>query len=155
MWYIQNMKGGAAMNYSTFMTETDPKYVRQQSNKASFIIFLVLSLLACLGFFVAWQTFVFFEAIVIISCFAALVSSNKKGHYWRLEFEDDALTIINLKTNESYSVYDVPASDFVITQSGKEANLDYCTLLIKNTIFAFGGVKNCVKLKAYIQENYR
>lgn len=79
----------------------------------------------------------------------------KKEHYWKLEFEDDALTIVNLKTNEYYSVFDIPASDFVITQSGNETNLDYCTLMIKHTVFAFGGVKNCTQLKAYIQENYR
>lgn len=143
------------MNNCTFMTETDPQYVMLQSNKSLIIVFFVFSLIACLGFFVAWQTFVFFELIVIISCFVTLFNKNKKGHYWKLEFEDDILTITNLKTNESFNVFDIPASDFIITQSDRETNLDYCSLAIKGTVFAFGGVKNCKQLEIYIQEHYR
>ena len=57
-------------------------------------------------------------------------------------------------SNESFYVSDIPASDFVITQAKDETKLDYCSLLIKKTVFCFGGVKNCRQLKEYIQENY-
>ena len=143
------------MNNNAFTTETIPQYVRLQSNKSLIIVFFVFSLIACLGFLIAWQTFIFFELIVIISCFVTLFQNNKKGHHWKLEFENDVLTITNLKTNESYWVSDIPASDFVITQSKNEMHLDYCSLMIKNTVFAFGGVKNCQQLKTYIKENYK
>ena len=149
------MKGGAEMNNNAFSTETSPQYVRLQSYKSLLIVFLVFSLAACLGFLVAWQTFMFFELIVIISCVVSLFQNNKKGHHWKLEFENDVLTITNLKTNESFWVSDIPASDFVITQSKAETSLDYCSLMIKNTVFAFGGVKNCQQLKTYIRENYK
>ncbi len=140
---------------NAFTTETDPKHVRLQSNKSLVIVFFVFSLIACLGFLVAWQTFVFFELIVIISCFVTLFLNNKKGHHWKLEFENDMLTITNLKTSQSYWVADIPASDFVITQSQSEMHLDYCSLMIKNTVFSFGGIKNCQQLKTYIKENYK
>ena len=143
------------MNNNSFTTETAPQYVRLQSNRSFIIVFFVFSLIACLGFLVAWQTFIFFELIVIITCVVSLFQNNKKGHHWKLEFENDVLTITNLKTNESYWVSDIPASDFVITQSKSEMPFDYCSLMIKNTIFAFGGVKNCQQLKTYIKENYK
>ncbi len=142
------------MNNNTFSTTTDPVYVRLQSNKSLAIVFFVFSLIACLGSLVAWQTFIFFELIVIISCVVSLFRNSKKGHYWKLSFENDMLTITNLTTNESYWVSDIPASDFVITQSKSEKHYDYCSLMIKNTVFAFGGIKNCQQLKTYIEENY-
>lgn len=142
------------MNNNTFSTSTDSVYVRLQSFKFLITTFFVLSLIACLGFLVAWQTFMFFEVIVIISCVVSRFQNNKNIHHWKLEFESDALTITNLKTNESYYVSDIPASDFVITQSKNEIPLDYCTITIKNTVFAFGGVKNCQQLKKYIKDNY-
>ena len=143
------------MNNNAFSTETSPQYVRLQSNKSVIIVFFVFSLVAGLGFLVAWQTFIFCELIVIVSCAVSLFQNNKKGHHWKLEFENDMLTITNIKTNESFWVSDIPASDFVITQSRNEMPLDYCSLMIKNTVFAFGGVKNCQQLKAYIRENYK
>ena len=93
---IFNMKGGAEMNNNAFSTETSPQYVRLQSYKSLLIVFLVFSLAACLGFLVTWQTFMFFELIVIISCVVSLFQNNKKGHHWKLEFENDVLPIKQL-----------------------------------------------------------
>ena len=143
------------MKDNIFVTETDAEYVRIQSNKSFAITFLFLSLVACLGFFITWQTFIFFEMIVLISCIVGICSTRKNGHYWRFEFNDDLLLITNLKTQEKFSVYDIPSSDFIINQSKNEKKKDYCSFLIKNTSFAFGGVKDCHKLKQYIQDNYK
>ena len=142
------------MEHDTFVTETDEKYEKLQSRKGIIIAFVVFSLVACLGFFVAWQTFVFFEVIVLISCLAVLLQKRKNGHSWKLEFENDVLTITNINSGESFCVYDIPASDFVITQTKKEIPLDYCSLVIKNTVFAFGGIRDCEQLKIYIEEHY-
>ena len=142
------------MTNNAFITDTDSKYVQLQSYKSLMLVFLVFSLFACVGFFVAWQTFLFLELIVVISSVYAFWQNRKKEHRWKLEFENDQLTITNLTTNTSYCVYDIPASDFVITQTKREIPLDYCTVAIKHTVFAFGGVKNCRALKAYIQEHY-
>ena len=141
-------------NTNAFVTETDAKYVRFQSSKALLITFFVLSLFACLGFLVAWQTFAFFESIIIISCAVVFFQKRSKGHSWKLEFNDAVITITNLTTKEEFCVYDIPASDLVINQSKNEIKPDYCSLMIKNTVFAFGGIKNCRQLKAYIQENF-
>ena len=141
------------MNH-TFTTETDAKYVRLHQSKAILLVFPVFSLLACLCFFISWELFVFCELILIISCFVTFLKNNKADHSWKLAFENDELIITNLNTSKVFRVYDIPASDFVVTQSKGEMDLDYCSLMIKNTVFAFGGIKNCRQLKAYIQENY-
>ena len=49
---------------------------------------------------------------------------------------------------------DIPASDFVITQTKQEIPLDYCSFAVKHTVFVMGGVQNCKELKAYIQVHY-
>ena len=139
----------------TFVTETDAKYVKLQSDKALATTFVVLSLLACLGFLIAWQTFVFFEVIVLISCGVTMFLKKRNNHDCVLRFDGDKLYIRNRTTAEIYEVFDIPASDFIINQSKKEEKLDYCSVLIKNTIFAFGGVKKCQELKKYIADNYK
>ena len=141
---------------NTFITQTDSQYVRRQSVFAVLPVFLVFSLVACcVCFFVGWELLLFFELVIIIASVHTLFQNMKKEHLWKLEFERDQLTVTNLKTGESYQVYDTPASDFIITQTKGELSLDYCSVTIKDTIFAFGGVQNCQQLKAYIQENYQ
>ena len=143
------------MEYNTFTIETDAKYSSRTLNRTFLITFSVLSLLACLGFLITWQTFVFFEALVLICGVYSYFLANRKGHSWRLEFKNDELTITNLKTGETFCVWDIPASDFVIKQKEKEKELDCCSLSIKNTVFYFGRLNNCSELRKYIKENYK
>ena len=139
---------------NTFITETDCKYVKLQTYKATAVIFIVLSLLACFGFLIGWQTFLFIEFIVLISCIVTLNSKNGTRHDYVFEFEGNRLYITDRATSNIYEVFDIPASDFIINQTKQEIKKDYCSLTIKNTIFAFGGVKNCNQLKKYISDNY-
>lgn len=142
------------MKNNTLITETDTALQKRESVKALTIVFLAFSLIACLGFLVAWQTFLFLEVIVLIATAVAFVQKMRVSHAWRLEFIDNFLIITNLNTKEEYEVYGIPASDFVITQTKSEKRTDHCSLMIKNTVFLFGSVKNCSQLKAYIRENY-
>ena len=143
------------MSEHSFTTETDEKYIKRQANKALAVTFAVLSLIACLGLLVAGQTFVYLEAMMVICCAFTMILKSRSKHHFILEFEVAILYITNCATNDTYRVYDVPASDFLITQSGKERKTDYCSLLIKNTVFTFGGVKNCQALKDYIAQNFK
>ncbi len=143
------------MPNNTFVTETDPKYALLHYNKSLIITFLVLSFVACFSLFIGWQTFAFIEAIIIVGCFFVFYQNKQKGHYWKLSFEAGTLTITNKTTFETFNVYDVSASDFIITQSKREKKMNYCTLKIKRTVLELGGVKNCLQMKAYIQENYK
>jgi hypothetical protein len=72
-----------------------------------------------------------------------------------LHFEGDILTITDTFKNKEYVVYDIPSTDFTINQSKREKKFDYCSVAIRDTVFAFGGVKKCSELKKYISENYR
>lgn len=143
------------MKNDSFITETDPKYALLHINKSLIIVFLVLSFIACFGFIVAWQTFMFFEVIIFVGCFIVFLQNKQKGHYWNLNFEGHTLTITNLITYESFYVYDVSASDFIIKQSKREKQLNSCNLRIKRTVLELGGVKNCQQMKDYIQKNYK
>ncbi len=149
-----NRKEVYEMEQNTFMTESDAKYVERQYSQGVWITFVIFSLLSSLTLFVAWQTFAFCETIVLIVCVVLYIQKRNLAPCWRLSFENDELTLFNLKTGERFEVYDIPATDFVIRQSAKDKELDYCDVLIKNTIFAMGGVKNCTRLKAYIDAHY-
>lgn len=140
---------------NTFTTETDSGYVKHQTYKTTIVLFVALSLLACLGFLIAWQTFLFIEFLVAVSCVVALVSKKGTHHDYVLKFEGDRLYITDKANASVYEVFDIPASDFIINQTKREAKKDYCSLAIKNTVFAFGGVKNCAQLKQYILEHYK
>lgn len=143
------------MEHNTFVTETDEEYVKRQSIKGMIIAFVIFTLgSACLGFFVSWSLFVFFELIIVISCVVTFYQQRRRGHAWRLEFYNNELMVTNLTTQEQFHVCDMPASDFIITQPKNEIALDYCSFAVKRTILAFGGVKNCKQLRAYIQENF-
>ena len=139
---------------TSFTTDTDIKYVKAQSFKAMFVVFLVLSLCASLGLLVALRTFLYLEAFVLITCIASLFLNRKTLNDFRFHFENDILYIKDRKTGESFEVYDIPASDFIINQTAKEKKLNYCSLAIKHTVFICGGVKNCRELKEYISLHY-
>jgi len=143
------------MEINTFVTETDSKFVKHQMYKVYPKVYLGFTLVACLAFLVGWELFAFFEIVILITMFITLFQTSKNEQKWKLEFENDFLVVTNLVTGMEYEVYDIPASDFVFSKQTKaEKELDYCGLAIKNTVFTFGGVKNCSQLKEYIRENY-
>ncbi len=138
-----------------FVTETDPSYIRKLFFRSCGISFVAFTLFACLGFLVSWQFFLFLELVVLIATLATAISKKSQFPDCVLRFEGDRLFITYRKNHKEFEVYDIPASDFVITQSKKEVPLDYCSLHIKKTVFVLGGVKRCTELKQYITDTYR
>ena len=67
----------------------------------------------------------------------------------------DMLNITDKTMGESFWVYDIPASDFIITQSTKEKKLNICGMAIKETVFILPCLKHCNELKKYISENFQ
>lgn len=142
------------MENNTFVTETDVEFAKQQFKRGIVIVFLVGTLLSCLGLLVSWSLFGIFEAILIFSCAMSTKQQQARGFAWRLEFFGNELIITNLTTGEQFHVYDTPASDFVVKCSRYKNESDCCTFAVKRTVFGFDGVKNCEQLKAYIKENF-
>lgn len=142
------------MENKTFVTETDVEFAKQQSQRGVASVFIVGTLLSCLGLLISWPLFLLFEAIIVFACVMSVKQQKARGFAWRLEFFDNELIIINLTTGEQFRVYDTPASDFIIHPSRYKKELDCCSFAIKRTVFAFDGVKNCKQLTAYIQENF-
>ncbi len=133
-----------------FVTQTDVAYAKAEQKKVTVLVFFGFSLLACFCFLVGWQLFVFFEAIILIATIATYVTGMRTCQQYVLRFEGDRLYITNQKTQETHVVYDVLSTDFLITQTEKEKATDYCSLMIKNTVFGFAGVQNYRQLKEYI-----
>ena len=140
---------------NTFTTETDERYVHKQAKKVRNITCSVMGVLALLGLLVTWQFCVLLECTIIFTYAIGSLAMRKNNHNFLLEFVNDRLYITNRGTGQSYEVWDIPASDFRITQSKSDMANDYGRVVIKNTIFVFGGVKNCEALKEYIKNNYR
>lgn len=138
---------------NTFKTETDEQYVHKATIKPAVITWLVMSALCCFGFLISWVTVVYLE-IIVIAVMIISYKSTTTPHDYELYFEDATLFITDRARKSEYVVYDVPASDFVITQTKAEIPLDYCSFTVKHTIFAFGGVKNCTQLRQYITDNF-
>ena len=136
-----------------FITRTDADFSRKVTIRSASKIFLILTAAACLGLFAGIALFGFLELILLFSCVYA-VKKNDLNHEWKLTFEGNFLTVCNLSTYDTYEIYDIPASDFVITQSKKEKELDYCEMMVKNTIFKFYGIKNYSQMKTHIDKYY-
>ncbi len=71
-----------------------------------------------------------------------------------LTFKEGKLYLTNISGTKQFTVYDVPASDFIITQSEGQKKNDTCNLKIKNTVFKLYSVENCTEMKKYIEENF-
>lgn len=141
------------MEQNSLSIYTDAKYSKRRTITELIITYIAFTLLACFGFLISSSAFLFFE-FCIISSLIIWPQRLKRDKGWKLDFEGNYLTLINLYTRESYAVYDISASDLIIKQTKKEKEMDYCDLKIKDTIFNLRGVQNCKKLKEYIKENY-
>ena len=63
--------------------------------------------------------------------------------------------ITDKTTGESFWVYDIPASDFIFTQTKKEKKINVCGMAIKQTVFIFPCLKYADELKKYVSENFQ
>ena len=142
------------MENKSFTTETDAKYAKMQFFRPVLITMLGTMALSLLGLIVSPGLVVMLE-ITQLFCLGIIYYTTLRKCSWRLFFENDQLTLTNLTTGQTFSVWDIPASDIVIKQSEKEKELDYGFVTIKDTVFGFHGVRNCNALREYIKENYR
>ena len=142
------------MENKSFTTETDSKYAKKQFIKPILFVFIGGAPLCLLALLISWQL----AAFLLISlgfCFGIAYYTTIRKCSWKLHFENDNLTLTNLTTGQTFSVWDIPASDIVIKQSEKERELDYGFVTIKDTVFGFHGVKHCNALREYIKQNYK
>jgi hypothetical protein len=142
------------MENKSFTTETDAKYAKMQFFRPALITMIGTMTLSLLGLIVSPGLVVMLE-ITQLFCLGIIYYTTLRKCSWRLFFENDQLTLTNLTTGQTFSVWDIPASDIVIKQSEKEKELDYGFVTIKDTVFGFHGVRNCNALREYIKENYR
>ena len=111
-----------------------------------------MTLLASLAFFIGWKAFVFFELIVVISSLITIFT--RKSQRFELRFEGNRLRVTDLRKSITTEVSDKTQGDFLIGQTKNQIEPDYCSLMIKGTLFQFGSVKKCRELKAYIESHF-
>ena len=142
------------MSENKFITETDPQWVKESIYKSTLAIFAFFTAMSLLGFIISWQIFLIFEGVSILACVYAALSAKKKCPHYTLEFEGARLVITDNKTGDRHELDDIRATDFVINQAVSEIKKDYCSLIIRNTVYAIGGVKKCTELREYVSRNF-
>ncbi len=96
-----------------------------------------------------------FAVAIAVFIYVFMHTVSKGNYVITFTFEGAELHIDGSTRNSAhYVVYDVPASDFVLTQSPKEKELNRCTMAVKGTMFKYKNVENYTELKAYIEENF-
>ncbi len=142
---------------NTFVTKTNEKLTKKY-NVISFAI-IILPLWIALAVYSLLQKPMELELLGICSaCFAllsvALMSQAGVNNVFTLRFEGATLYLDGKTKNAHYVVYEIPASDIVLKQSGADKAANRCSLRIKNTVFNLKYVENYSELKAYIEANY-
>lgn len=94
--------------------------------------------------------FLIFEGMILFAIFLAVIMSLSQTKTV-LRYEGNKLYIDGVKR---YVVYDIPASDFLLSQTDAERKKDIGTMKIQNTIFSFKGIRNFSKMAEYINENF-
>jgi len=94
--------------------------------------------------------FLFFEGMILFAIFLAVIMPLSQTKTV-LRFEGNKLFIDGVK---HYVVFDVPASDFLLSQTEAGKKKDIGSMKIKNTIFSFKGIQNFSKMREYITENF-
>lgn len=140
-----------------FVTQTNAKKVTAY-NFASFAI-IIIPIWIALIIYSLLQDPINLYILVIGSAFFGLTTINlliqaRINNIFTLRFEGDVLYLDGKTPKAHYKVYDIPASDIVLTQSKADKVANRCSLRIKNTIFNLKYVENYSELKKYIEANY-
>lgn len=142
---------------NTFTTKTTEKLVKKR-NLITFSA-IILPLWIASAVYSLLQDPMDMQLLGILSaCFGilsiALLSQIGVNNVFVLRFEGATLYLDGKQKQMHYQVYDIPASDIVLTQSAADKAENRCRMKIKNTVFNLQYVENYTELKAYIEANF-
>ena len=139
---------------NTFQTQTNSKFAFKIYGLTMLITYLILALCSCYFLTISIGTFIMIEAFILLGIGFSSIITLKNNSKFTFYFEGNILYINGVKPTQVWKIYEIPATDFIITQSKSEKACDCCTVKIKNTIFKFYGVENYTQLKSYIENNF-
>ena len=113
--------------------------------------FIPLFLLAFWGLKIAVITWLYFEAVLLLTFVFCLFLVSRT--HWEIEFQDNNINLVNTGNHHSYRIEALSQSDLIIRQTEKQKHRNSCDLEIANTPFQIYDVKRCKKLLLYIQEH--
>ena len=140
---------------NTFTTKLHPAFWWKEVLITDAITFIVLTLLNLLSLSQpeGATMFVIFEISILLVVLLTTIGLFPKAKTV-FRFEGNRLYIDGLTARQHYVVYDIPATDFILTQSTAEKAKNCGTMKIKNTIFRYSGVMNFAEMTAYIKQNF-
>ncbi len=142
---------------NTFTTQTNEKLTKKRNlitfAAIIFPLWIAVALYSLLQTPPEWELLgmisVGFLMISVILAFQVGVNN-----IFSLRFEGDVLYLDGKQKHMHYQVYDIPASDIVLTQSESDKAENRCSMRIKNTVFRLKYVENYSELKKYIELNF-
>lgn len=143
---------------NTFTTQTNAKKNTVYNIVTALVVILIPW--AALVVYSVLQNPPMWDMVGIASAAAAvillvLITQAKVNNIYTLHFEGSNLYLDGKQKHAHYHIYDIPASDFVLTQSKKDKCSDCCSLRIKKTVFYnLKYVENYTELRTYIEANF-
>ena len=114
--------------------------------------FLPMMLLACLGLKVAVATWIFLEAVLLLTGgFCLLLVARTR---WEIVFQGGTIHLYNTGNRQSYCVENLTRSELLIKQSASQKGRDCCDLVIVDCPFRMYDVQKCEALRRYIGQNF-
>lgn len=136
---------------NTFKTETDARLAAKAYIPTLVITYIIMAGIAAFGLAVTLAFFIMLEAVVLLVMLIVGLSTISANTHYTFEFKDNELHITGKK---SFVVYDIPASDFVFTQTKAEKACGCGRLSFKSNSLRFYGIKNIKAMKNYVSSNF-
>ncbi|MBE6654585.1 MAG: hypothetical protein E7608_03925 [Ruminococcaceae bacterium] len=136
---------------ATFKTETDPRLAAKAYIPTLVITYIIMAALAAFALKVTLGLFIMLECVIAFVMLIVGLSTISANTHYTFEFKGDELHINGKK---SFVVYDIPASDFIFTQTKAEKARGCGSLKFKSNGLHFYGIKNIKAMKKYVSMNF-
>lgn len=139
--------------------DTQPQFQTRSDQRWYIGLTAVIFLALCIAAGVGMWLWVRMTGPVIMVCGICLLTlvimllALKGQPNAQLRFEGDRLYIRHVDRRE-YTVYDVPAGDFIFRQTGLEKKYNVGRLQIKGTAFHFYGIQDFSETRRYVLANF-
>ena len=136
---------------ATFKTETDPRLAAKAYTPTLVVTYIIMAALAAFALKVTVGLFIMLEAVILFVMLVVGLSTISANTRYTFEFKGDELHVTSKK---SFVIYDIPASDFIFTQTKAEKARGCGSLRFKSNALRFYGIKNIKAMKKYVMANF-
>ena len=143
------------MEDNTFITNTNHSANKKKYILTFVITYIVMAVVVAIFLFKIISALIYVEALVLIcTIFCAFLALKNNGKY-EFIFTDNNLKIIGVNARQNWAFFDLPTSDFILSQTEKQKQKNCGNMKIKNTPFKFYFVENFSEMQNYINQNFK